>query len=86
MGCGSATIARGSPGKWPHWGDLTEFWARHPCGELRFAEWYGASVFAFAATGPCVADYVQTALGREIEWLAARSSIRTFGPATSTIS
>jgi len=51
-------------------GDLTEFWARHRCGDLRFAEWRGASVFAFAATGPGVADYVQIALGREIEWLA----------------
>jgi hypothetical protein len=51
-------------------GDLTEFWARHRCGELRFAEWRGASVFAFAATGTGVADYVQIALGREIEWLA----------------
>jgi hypothetical protein len=51
-------------------GDLTEFWARHRSGDLRFAEWRGASVFACAATGPGVADYVQIALGREVEWLA----------------
>jgi hypothetical protein len=48
-------------------GDLTKFWVRHRCSDLRFAEWRGASVFAFAATGPGVADYVQIALGREVE-------------------
>ncbi|RUW21028.1 hypothetical protein [Mesorhizobium sp. M1E.F.Ca.ET.041.01.1.1] len=51
-------------------GDLTAFWNRHRSGDLRFTEWRGASVFAFAPTGLGVADFVQLSLGREIEVLA----------------
>ncbi len=51
-------------------GDLTAFWNRHRGSGEKFAEWRGASVFAFAPTGPGVADFVQISLGREIEVLA----------------
>ncbi|RTL94563.1 MAG: hypothetical protein EKK31_30590 [Hyphomicrobiales bacterium] len=51
-------------------GDLTAFWNRHREGGEKFAEWRGASVFAFAPTGPGVADFVQISLGREVEVLA----------------
>ena len=40
-------------------------------------EWRGTSAFVFAPTGHGSADYLQIALGREIEWRAAPSSIRT---------
>ncbi|ESZ03160.1 hypothetical protein NKH89_13630 [Mesorhizobium sp. M0923] len=51
-------------------GDLTAFWNRHRADGTKFAEWRGASAFAFAPTGPGVADFVQLSLGREIEVLA----------------
>lgn len=51
-------------------GDLTAFWSRHRESGENFAEWRGTSVFAFAPTGPGVADFVQLSLGREIEVLA----------------
>ncbi|RWD87032.1 MAG: hypothetical protein EOS38_19120 [Mesorhizobium sp.] len=51
-------------------GDLTAFWHRHRQPGEKFAEWRGASAFAFAPTGPGVADFVQLSLGREIEVLA----------------
>lgn len=51
-------------------GDLTAFWSRHRASGFRFAEWRGTSVFAFAPTGPGVADFVQISLGREVEVLA----------------
>ncbi|RVD67829.1 hypothetical protein EN751_34645, partial [Mesorhizobium sp. M4A.F.Ca.ET.029.04.2.1] len=51
-------------------GDLTAFWNRHREDGEKFAEWRGASAFAFAPTGPGVADFVQLSLGREIEVLA----------------
>ncbi|MGX5806326.1 hypothetical protein ACWGS9_35065, partial [Bradyrhizobium sp. Arg314] len=51
-------------------GDLTAFWTRHRASGFRFSEWRGTSVFAFAPTGPGVADFVQLALGRESEFLA----------------
>ncbi|RWP46886.1 hypothetical protein [Mesorhizobium sp.] len=51
-------------------GDLTAFWNRHREGDQKFAEWRGASAFAFAPTGPGVADFMQLSLGREIEILA----------------
>jgi hypothetical protein len=50
-------------------GDLIAFWNRHRSGAQKFAEWRGTSVFAFAPTGPGVADFVQISLGREIEIL-----------------
>ncbi|MEQ1954874.1 hypothetical protein [Mesorhizobium sp. CN2-181] len=53
-----------------HDGNLTAFWNRYRDSGLRFAEWRGAAVFAFAPTGPGVADFVQLSLGREIEVLA----------------
>lgn len=51
-------------------GDLTAFWHRHRGAGEKFAEWRGASAFAFAPTGPGVADFIQLSLGREIEVLA----------------
>jgi hypothetical protein len=51
-------------------GDLDAFWKRHRDSGFVFAEWRGAAVFAFAQTGPGVADFVQLSLGREIEVLA----------------
>ncbi|TIP40174.1 hypothetical protein [Mesorhizobium sp.] len=51
-------------------GDLTAFWHRHRQGGEKFAEWRGTSAFAFAPTGPGVADFIQLSLGREIEVLA----------------
>ncbi|KAA3441916.1 hypothetical protein C7I87_33240 [Mesorhizobium sp. SARCC-RB16n] len=51
-------------------GDLTAFWSRHRESAEKFTEWRGTSAFAFAPTGPGVADFVQLALGREIEVLA----------------
>ena len=51
-------------------GDLAAFWQRHRDSGKQFAEWRGRAVFAFAPTGPGVADFVQLSLGREIEVLA----------------
>lgn len=51
-------------------GDLTAFSNLHRESGENFAEWRGTSVFAFAPTGPGVADFVQLSLGREIEVLA----------------
>ncbi|MDX8499015.1 hypothetical protein RFM99_11335 [Mesorhizobium sp. VK4C] len=51
-------------------GDLAAFWNKHRDSGKQFAEWRGAAVFAFAPTGPGVADFVQLSLGREIEVLA----------------
>ena len=50
--------------------DLDAFWSRHGGSGISFAEWRGGTVFAFAPTGPGVADFVQVSLGREIELLA----------------
>ncbi|MER9273610.1 hypothetical protein [Mesorhizobium sp. M0643] len=51
-------------------GDLTAFWNRHRESGGKFTEWRGTAVFAFSPTGPGVADFVQLALGRQIEVLA----------------
>ncbi|PBB83749.1 hypothetical protein [Mesorhizobium sp. WSM3876] len=51
-------------------GDLNAFWNRHRQSGEKFAEWRGTTAFAFAPTGPGVADFVQISLGREIEFLA----------------
>ncbi|MER8887729.1 hypothetical protein [Mesorhizobium sp. M0816] len=51
-------------------GDLTAFWNRHRESGEKFTEWRGTSAFAFAPTGPGVADFVQLALGRETEVVA----------------
>ena len=51
-------------------GDLDAFWNRHRASGIEFSEWRGSAVFAFAPTGPGVADFVQLSLGREIEFLA----------------
>ncbi|HEV2501846.1 MAG TPA: hypothetical protein VGV39_02160 [Mesorhizobium sp.] len=51
-------------------GDLGAFWTRHRDSGIKFAEWRGGAVFAFAPTGPGVADFVQLSLGREVEFLA----------------
>lgn len=51
-------------------GDLTAFWNRHRESGLRFSEWRGIAVFAFAPSGPGIADFVQLALEREHEFLA----------------
>lgn len=50
-------------------GDLNAFWNRHRQSGEKFAEWRGTTAFAFAPTGPGVADFVQISLGREIEFL-----------------
>ncbi|RWL77954.1 MAG: hypothetical protein EOR69_28410 [Mesorhizobium sp.] len=51
-------------------GDLTVFWDRHRDSGMKFCEWRGGAVFAFAPTGTGVADFVQLSLGREVEVLA----------------
>ncbi|TIQ13134.1 MAG: hypothetical protein E5X57_11030, partial [Mesorhizobium sp.] len=51
-------------------GDLTAFWNRHREDGTKFAEWRGASAFAFAPSGPGVAEFVQLSLSREIEVVA----------------
>lgn len=51
-------------------GNLQAYWRKHEAGEFRFAEWRGTTVFAFAPTGPGVADFIQVSLGRETEFLA----------------
>lgn len=53
-----------------HGGDLNAFWYGHRDSGICFAEWRGTAAFAFAPTGPGVADFVQLSLGREIEVLA----------------
>lgn len=51
-------------------GDPTAFWKRHRESGFQFVEWRGTSAFAFAPTGPGVADFVQLSLGRDLEYLA----------------
>lgn len=51
-------------------GNLDDFWNRHRDTGQKFAEWRGSTVFAFAPSGPGVADFVQLSFGREIEVLA----------------
>lgn len=51
-------------------GDINATWARLKDTDLQITEWRGTSAFVFAPTGPAAADYVQIALGREIEWRA----------------
>ena len=51
-------------------GDTTAVWRRLRETDLQVTEWRGTSVFVSAPTGPGAADYVQIALGREIEWRA----------------
>jgi len=47
-------------------GDVKAVWQR--LREREITEWRGISAFVFALTGPAAADYIQIALGREIEW------------------
>ena len=49
-------------------GDVKAVWQR--LREREITEWRGISAFVFALTGPAAADYIQIALGREIEWRA----------------
>ena len=51
-------------------GDVTAVWKRLKDTDLQITEWRGTSAFVFAPTGPATADYIQIALGREIEWRA----------------
>lgn len=51
-------------------GDIKTTWARLKDTDLQITEWRGNSAFVFAPTGAATADYVQIALGREIEWRA----------------
>jgi len=63
-------------------GDVTAVWKRLKETDLQITEWRGTSVFVSAPTGPGVADYVQIALGREIEWRAGpivNPNYRPFG-------
>lgn len=48
-------------------GDVKAVWQRLKETDLQITEWCGTSVFVSAPTGPGAADYVQIALGREIE-------------------
>jgi len=50
--------------------DVKAVWARLRETDLQITEWRGTSAFVSAATGPGAADYIQIALGREIEWRA----------------
>ncbi|GLI95918.1 hypothetical protein [Methylocystis echinoides] len=51
-------------------GDVKAVWTRLRETDLQITEWRGTSAFVFAPTGPAAADYIQIALGREIEWRA----------------
>ncbi|GHE78121.1 hypothetical protein GCM10019059_41250 [Camelimonas fluminis] len=51
-------------------GDVKATWERLKDTGLQITEWRGASAFVFAPTGPAPADYIQIALGREVEWRA----------------
>lgn len=51
-------------------GNIDALWKRLRETDLQITEWQGNSVYAFAPTGPGVADYVQIALGREVEFRA----------------
>ncbi|KIU54014.1 hypothetical protein [Bradyrhizobium elkanii] len=51
-------------------GDIAAVWRRLKETDLQITEWRGSSAFASAPTGPGAADYLQIALGREIEWRA----------------
>lgn len=51
-------------------GDVKATWSRLKDTDLQITEWRGSSAFVFAATGTAPADYIQIALGREIEWRA----------------
>ncbi|MER8472738.1 hypothetical protein NKH23_25550 [Mesorhizobium sp. M1328] len=61
-------------------GDLTAFWNRHRESGKKFTEWRGTSAFAFAPTGPGVADFVQLSLGRETEFVAGLVVDRDYRP------
>ena len=51
-------------------GDIKAVWLRLKETDLQITEWRGSSAFVSAPTGPGAADYLQIALGREIEWRA----------------
>jgi hypothetical protein len=51
-------------------GNIEALWKRLRETDFQITEWRGNSVFAVAPTGPGAADYVQIALGREVEWCA----------------
>lgn len=51
-------------------GDVEATWARLKDTGLQITEWRGNSAFVFAPTGAGTADYIQIALGREVEWRA----------------
>ena len=51
-------------------GDVDALWRRLKETDLQVTEWRGTSAFVFGADRAGAADYVQIALGREIEWRA----------------
>jgi len=51
-------------------GDIEAVWRRLRRTDLQITEWRGRSAFVSAPTGPGAADYIQIALGREVEWRA----------------
>lgn len=51
-------------------GDIKAVWSRLKETDLQITEWRGSGAFVSAPTGPGAADYLQIALGREIEWRA----------------
>jgi hypothetical protein len=63
-------------------GAIDALWRRLKETDLQITEWRGTSAFVFAPTGPGAADFVQIALGREIEWRAnpiVNPNYRPFG-------
>ncbi|MER9663170.1 hypothetical protein [Mesorhizobium sp. M0159] len=64
-------------------GDLTAFWNQYREGGEKFTEWRGTSAFAFAPTGPGVADFVPLSLGRETEHLAGPVVDRDYRPTSA---
>src|SRR5215831_12353148 len=49
-------------------GNIKALWSRLKKSDLQTTVWCGTSAYVFAPTGPAAADYIQIALGREIEW------------------
>ena len=63
-------------------GDVDALWRRLKETDLQITEWRGTSTFVSAPTGPGAPDYIQIALGREIEWRAGpivNPNYRPFG-------
>ena len=51
-------------------GNHAATWARLKQTDLQITEWRGSNAVVCTPTGPGAADYIQIALGREVEWRA----------------